>query len=185
LTGEACGIARTRNAQKHTTQELAEKLSVLDGPRREFLKEALAEIASAAVHPAASTRSETAVKKASETTAAATRGSRAKKGNAAGGNVPAASLRKGFLLPGGRKKAQGSVKEAAESSRVGQLKDGKGDAMEAEAGIAARIRNLPRRAAARSNPVVVSSQSSAGEEQVVMCTLHAVAVLWREAHECG
>jgi hypothetical protein len=52
-SGETCGILDFKRAREKSPGELAEALSHLDGPRREFLKEALAEIAFAAAGGAA------------------------------------------------------------------------------------------------------------------------------------
>lgn len=53
-SGETCGIFDFKRAREKSPGELAEALSHLDGSRREFLKEALAEIAFAAAGGAAS-----------------------------------------------------------------------------------------------------------------------------------
>jgi len=44
-TGEACGVANIDQAQSRPPQELVTKLGSIEGQAREFLKEALAEIA--------------------------------------------------------------------------------------------------------------------------------------------
>ena len=50
-TGEACGITNLAKTRHKSAHQLALELTLLDGTRREFLKEALAEITAAANTP--------------------------------------------------------------------------------------------------------------------------------------
>lgn len=171
-TGETCGVTKIQSTYKHTADELVRKLSCLDGPRREFLKEALAEIATAALNPAGSTRVTRAAAKAaglSTATNGAASGSPTGKGSSVKADSGSSRLAKGFMLAGGRRKAK--VKDHL--SRRGDEGEGggTGSSGQGDLGIAERIRNMTRRAVSRAKSLVVSSDSAASEEQVVLCVV--------------